>query len=273
MTGLKNRLWLWVEIGAAIFAVGVLILVLVMSTPKQPDSPAETTAEATLPLPPSNPLTPADFGYDGDYLTCLTAPCVLGLDVSTHQKDIDWQQVKDAGFAFVMIRLAWRGSIEGVMEQDEWAQRHYEGAKAAGLQVGGYFFSQAVSPEEAVEEAEFALQVCKDWELSMPLVFDWEIIKDTYRNANVDARTLTDCAKAFCDTVKAAGHTPMVYFNPSQGRSLLYLSELVDYGFWLAMYNEEMDYPYQVDMWQYTDEGSVPGIEGNVDIDLYFPKE
>lgn len=272
MTGLKNRISLWVEIGAALLAVSVLVVVLVKSTPTHSQTPKESTIETTLPPPPANPLRPEDFVVDGEYLSCLTAPYVLGLDVSTHQKEIDWQQVKAAGFEFVMIRLAWRGSIQGVLEEDEWAQRHYQGAKAAGLQVGGYFFSQAISPEEAVEEAEFALQVCKDWQLDMPLVFDWEIVKGTYRNAGLDARTLTDCVKAFCDTVEAAGYEPMVYFNPSQGRSLLYLSELTEYGFWLAMYNTEMDYPYQVDMWQYTDEGSVPGIDGDVDIDLFFPE-
>ena len=87
------------------------------------------------------------------------------------------------------------------------------------------------------------------------------------------SRTLTDCVKAFCDTVKNAGYTPMVYFNKNQSMDMLYLRELTDYDFWLAQYDTVLNYPYKIDMWQYSETGSVPGIEGNVDIDLYFPYE
>ena len=84
---------------------------------------------------------------------------------------------------------------------------------------------------------------------------------------------LTDCTKAFCNTVDAAGYDSMVYFNPDQSRKQMYLEELVDYGFWLAMYSDHMTYEYKVDMWQYTCTGTVPGISGNVDINLFFPYE
>lgn len=229
------------------------------------------TEQTTLPKPTENIFTPLDFAYDGDYLTCTTAPCIRGIDVSTHQKEIDWTQVKEAGFEFVMIRLGYRGSIEGLLFEDEWAQRNYQGAKAAGLKVGGYFFSQSVSVEEAKEEAEYALDIIDGWELDMPLVYDWEFIQEGYRTDIVDTRLLTDCTKAFCDTVKKAGYTPMVYFNPSQSRKQMHLEELTNYGFWLAMYSDQMTYEYKVDMWQYTCTGSVPGIKGNVDINLFFP--
>jgi GH25 family lysozyme M1 (1,4-beta-N-acetylmuramidase) len=127
--------------------------------------------------------------------------------------------------------------------------------------------------EEAEEEARYAMELAKDWELDMPLVYDWECLAQDYRTTGVDARLLTDCTKAFCDTVQAQGHTPMVYFNPSQSRKQMHLAELTGYDFWLAMYSDQMNYPYKVDMWQYTNEGSVPGISGNVDINLYFPYE
>jgi len=249
-----------------------LILVLCRpATEPEETTAAPTTTVETLPPPAPNVFTPADFVYNGDYLTCLAAQSVLGIDVSTHQKEIDWQQVKDAGVEFVMIRIGYRGSKEGMLYEDEWAQTYYEGAKSAGLKVGGYFFSQSITPEEAVQEAKYALDVIKGWRLEMPLVFDWEIVHEDSRTNVVDARILTDCAIAFCQTVKSEGYYPMIYFNPNQSRKNLYLEELTDYDFWLAMYAEEMTYEYKVDMWQYTCTGSVPGINGNVDINLYFP--
>ena len=127
--------------------------------------------------------------------------------------------------------------------------------------------------QEAVEEAKFLLEIIGDWELSMPVAYDWECLADDYRTVGVDERTVTDCAIAFCKEIEKAGFDPMVYFNPSQSRREMYLAELVDYGFWLAMYSEDMTYEYKVDMWQYTNQGSVPGIKGKADINLFFPYE
>lgn len=271
----EKALPLWLKICIAALTLGSLLTVLVLlliagSGRPQPPVPEETT----LPPPTENVFTPEDFAYDGEYLTCLTDTSILGTDVSSHQKEVDWEQVKAAGFEFVMIRAGYRGYAgNGKLMEDKWAQKNYQAAKAAGLQVGAYFFSQAINVEEAQEEAAFVMQIIKDWQLDMPLVFDWECLKDNYRTVGVDARTLTDCAKAFCDTVRAEGYDPMVYFNPSQSRKAMYLAELTDYGFWLAMYSDNMNYAYKVDMWQYTNAGSIPGIKGKADINLYFPYE
>ena len=261
-----------------VFTIGVLVCVFAMAVAllllnmPQPEALEETTIEeTTLPPPSENVFTPMDFGYNGEYLTCLTHPCVMGIDVSTHQKEIDYEQVKAAGVEFVMIRLGYRGSVQGLLFEDEWAQTNYQNAKAAGLKVGGYFFSQSISEEEAREEARYAMEIMSGWEVDMPVVYDWEFLQEDYRNAHVDARMLTDYSKAFCETIEAAGYDAMVYFNPTQSRKQMYLEELTDYGFWLAMYSDEMSYEYKVDMWQYTCTGSVPGIAGNVDINLYFP--
>ena len=235
----------------------------------QPETPTGTTG----PTIPPNVFSPEDFGYVDGYLSCLTQPSVLGIDVSVHQKQIDWAQVAAAGVEFVMIRLAYRGSIEGVLSADEMAQTYYEGAKAAGLKVGGYIFTQSISAEEGLEDAEFVLDIVKDWQLDMPLVYDWEIVAPHYRNGSLDKRTLTDTMLAFCEKVEKAGHEAMVYFNVSQTQDNFYLQELTDYGFWLARYADQMDFPYKVDMWQYTNQGAVPGIEGYVDINLFFPYE
>lgn len=260
--------------------VVLLFVILLLADPIKPvPEPAastaaattgESTAEATLPPPPENPYSLFDFAPDGEYITCTAGVSTLGIDVSEWQSEVDWQAVKAAGIEFVMIRVGWRGSEQGVLSADTCAQSHYEGAKAAGLKVGGYFFSQSVSVAEAVEEAEFALQLMDGWELDMPMVYDWEYIDDQSRTANVSQRTLTDATKAFCDAMVQAGYTPMVYFNENQAHQRLYLAELTDYGFWLAQYRNAMNYPYKVDMWQFSCTGSVPGIEGDVDLNLYF---
>ena len=269
----KTKKWLpWALVaGVALVAAVAMLLLIKPAKPALPETTQTTVPETTLPEPSANVFTPMDFAYEGDYLTCLTDESIRGIDISTFQKNVDFQKVKEAGFEFVMIRLGYRGSVQGLLFEDEWAQRHYQGAKAAGLKVGGYFFSQSISEEEAIEEANYAMQIVKGWELEMPIVYDWEFIKEGYRTDIVDARMLTDYTLAFCRTVEEAGYDAMVYFNPEQSRKKMYLQELTDYGFWLAMYTDQMDYPYKVDMWQYTCTGSVPGIEGNVDIDLYFP--
>lgn len=254
----------------------VLAVALLERLPRPWDRPGETTESVpettTLPPPTENVFTPMDFGYEGDYLTCLTDESWLGVDVSSYQKDVDWQQVKEAGFEFAMLRVGFRGYGQtGNLNPDKYAAQNYENATSAGLKVGVYFFSQAITPEEAVEEAEYVLQLIEGWDLQMPVVYDWECLAEDYRTVVVDSRTLTDCVKAFCDRIGQAGYTPMVYFNPDQSRTQMYLEELVDYKFWLAMYSEFMTYEYKVDMWQYTNQGSVPGIKGKADINLWFP--
>ena len=235
--------------------------------------PAAT--EETLPPPPENPYGPIDFieEEESGEITLTSGDSVKGIDVSEWNGDIDWQQVKDSGVEFVIVRVGGRGTEQGTLYGDERAQEYYEDATAVGLKVGAYFFAQSITVEEAIEEAEYMLDVVKDWDVQMPLVYDWEYVDETARTANMDSRTLTDMAKAFCDTSKDAGYTPMLYFGRSQSKDLLILEELVDYPFWLAMYSTIMDYPYKIDMWQYTDEGTVPGIDGPVDLNLMFTYE
>lgn len=276
----KKPLFWEIAIGALTL---VCVLVFLLTSAGRPAAkhdetlPTETTptqpTEATLPPPPENPIGLGDFYMDGDYLACLSTTSVLGIDVSEWQENVDWEQVKSAGVEFAMIRAGWRGSEQGVLTEDTCARSNYAGATAAGIKVGVYFFSQAISVEEAVEEAEYLLNIIKDWNVEMPVVYDWEFISDDARTGKVDARTLTDCTKAFCDRVKQAGYTPMIYFNKNQSMDKLYLRELIDYKFWLAHYDTVLNYPYKVDMWQYTETGAVPGIEGNVDINLFFPWE
>ena len=281
-TPLYKKPLFWVlTIALATFVCVLAYILLALGAARDPQSTTEhttetqpsVTTEATLPPPEANPIGLGDFYMDGDYLSCLTTTSVLGIDVSWWQKDIDWEQVKAAGVDFAMIRAGWRGSEQGVLAEDTYAQANYQGATAVGIKVGAYFFSQAISVEEAEEEARYLLDIIKDWNVEMPVVFDWEYIDDESRTANMDARTLTDCTKAFCEVVRGAGYQPMVYFNANHSYDRIYIRELTDYPFWLARYDTVLDYPYKVDIWQYTETGSVPGISGNVDINLFFPWE
>ena len=250
-----------------VLVVGLLIGLEQPFAPTEPTLP-ETT-EPTVLAP--NPYGPGDFTYDDrGFLTCTAGTATLGIDVSEHQQDIDWEQVKAAGVEFVMIRVGWRGQTKGALEEDTMARRYYAGAKAAGLKVGAYFFSQAISEAEAVEEAEFVMNIIRKWDVEMPVVFDWEIVDSADRTCVVDADLLTRCTKAFCDAVTRGGYRPMIYFNPYQAENLLHLEELAAYPFWLAMYDDAMDYPYAVAMWQYSCTGQVPGIETDVDMNLWF---
>jgi len=220
-----------------------------------------------------NPYEPEDFTEANGYLTGPEGQSVLGIDISQWQGDIDWQQVADAGVKFALIRVGGRGTgEEGKLYTDDNAQKNYEGATNAGVAVGCYFFSQAITEEEAIEEAQFLLEQVEGWEITMPIVCDWEYMEDS-RAENLPATQIMACVKAFCDEIAAAGHTPMVYFNRRMIANGFDLEQMADYHFWLAQYDTEMDFPYRVDMWQYSASGSVPGISGNVDMNLYFPRE
>jgi len=231
------------------------------------------TEEPTFPLPEENPYNGADdFHYEGRFLKLSEGESWAGIDVSRWQYDIDWERVAASGAEFAIIRIGYRGSETGRINADRYAQTNLDGAAAAGLDIGVYFFSQALTREEAEEEAYYVLDVIKDRDITMPVVFDWERVhNEKSRSMEMDRRTLTDCAKTFLETIELAGYNAMVYFNPHQSRNLYYLSELKEYDFWLASYTDRMDFPYEVDMWQYTNEGRVPGIDTECDLNVYFP--
>lgn len=258
-------------------ALGVATAVILLRQPEQPPAPTTqpptTQTPTTLPPPVENTLGPEDFIYENGLLTCTAAPYELGVDVSSYQGNIDWQAVRDAGATFAIIRVAGRGYGQaGGVYADKLAQTNYEGAKRAGLKVGVYFFSQAITAEEAAEEARFILSITRDWDLDMPVVYDWERMEGNSRTANTDRRTVTDCMLAFCREVEAAGRTPMVYFNPDHAESMFYIEEVTQYKFWLAYYTDWMTFPYEVNMWQYTSTGKISGVNGTVDLNLFFPE-
>ena len=194
-----------------------------------------------------------------------------GVDVSVYQGEIDWQVVADSGIDFAMIRVGYRGYSQGTLQMDERFQANIEGALDAGLDVGVYFFSQATTVAEAEEEADFVLEAIRNYPIQYPVVFDWEYISSQEaRTEGMDGQGITQCAAAFCELVSVAGYTPMVYFNQDMGYLVYQLDQLDSSLFWLAEYDSKPDFYYDFDMWQYTHTGTVPGIQGNVDLNLAF---
>ncbi len=253
------------------FLVALCMILLAIGNlrfPPLPDKPEPTppeTTEAPLPTVPQSPLHPDDFVEAGGFLACDKAPIALGIDVSKYQGQVDWHQVKEAGIEFVMVRLGYRSTSSGSLNTDPMAATNLAGARAAGLQVGAYFYSQATTVEEAEEEAAYALDILGDFDLDLPLSFDWEIGS---RTENVDGTTATACVRAFCQAVAAAGREPMVYFNSWQAQELLDMTALTDCAWWLAMYTKEGAFPCRFDLWQYSQTGSVPGIDADVDLNV-----
>ena len=192
-----------------------------------------------------------------------------GVDVSVYQGEIDWQAVAASGIDFAMIRVGYRGYAQGTLQLDDCFQANMEGALAAGLDVGVYFFSQATTVAEAEAEADFVLEAIRNYPIRYPVAFDWEYITaDQARTDGMDGQGITQCASAFCDLVEAAGYTPMVYFNQHMGYLVYQLDQLDAFPFWLAEYGSQPDFYYDFELWQYTHTGSVPGIQGNVDLNL-----
>ena len=233
---------------------------------------SETEPENPTIPPERNPYDRYDFQYDRhNYLLLQNVKSYAGVDVSAYQGNVDWKKVKQSGIDFAIIRLGYRGYESGKLVEDTYAKENLQEAKEAGLRIGAYFFSQALSIKETDEEIAYMLEILGDTHLDMPLVLDWEIPASSARTKNMDARTLTDIQRHFCGQMRDRGYTPMVYFNWHQSENLYYLSELEDYPFWLALYQDRMTYPWRVEMWQWTDKGRVPGIDGYVDLNVYMP--
>lgn len=196
----------------------------------------------------------------------------LGVDLSEFQGDVDFAALKNAGVEFVMLRIGGRFyGDDGVLYEDKSFDTFYDNAKAAGLKVGAYFFSQAASAADAKEEAEYALNKLNQRALDYPIALDWEnIAEDEARTDHVTGDELTQIAETFCDTIEAAGYKSLVYSNTQQMFILYDFETMKDYDFWLADYREFPTMYYKFDMWQYSKEGTIAGVEGTVDMNISF---
>ncbi|MBQ9809105.1 MAG: glycoside hydrolase family 25 protein [Ruminococcus sp.] len=196
---------------------------------------------------------------------------IAGVDVSDYQGDIDWEKVHDAGIEFAIIRIGYRTYGSGKVTLDENFANNIKAADKAGVKVGVYFFSQAINTDEAIEEADAVLDAIEGFNITYPVIYDWELIYgDSARTDKVTVEELADCCIAFCERVKSAGYTPMIYQNKNTTMFKLDLPRLQDYDFWLAEYGDEPTYYYDYQMWQYSSEGYVPGINGEVDMNISF---
>lgn len=205
------------------------------------------------------------FNSDG---SLHTGSGVLGIDVSTWNGNIDWQQVKNAGVSYVIIRTGFRGSTQGALVEDAKFKQNIQGATNAGLKVGVYFFTQAVNEVEAVEEASMVLSQIKNYKISYPVFIDVE--SSGGRADGLDAATRTKVINAFCQTIQNAGYRAGIYANKTWLNQKMNISALSGYKIWLAQYNTQVTYGGRYDMWQYSDKGRIPGISTNVDMNLSY---
>lgn len=250
------------------------------------EPPVEIIEEAVIPpveyisfgsytLPINDALSTNDYDQEafivGDDGIISYGDARLGIDVSSHQGDIDWQAVADAGVSFALIRLGFRGyGEEGLIILDSHFHQNMAEAQAAGIDVGVYFFSQAISVWETLEEAYFVLEHLDGYELQLPVVFDWEFIDNSAiaRTNGTSGQCITLYNQVFNEQMRKADYDTMVYFNQSLAYLYMELDLLDDSPFWLASYRNNPTFYYGFDIWQYSDSGSIAGIEGRVDLNL-----
>ena len=220
-----------------------------------------------------SPLTEEDFTvvddtpvYNGNLFSVK-----MGIDVSEWNHEIDWPAVASTGINFAVVRIGRRGTSEGGLNPDELYQANLEGASSNGIDIGAYFFSQAVNVQEAIEEAEYALELLSGMELQLPVFFDWENYDSEMRNHDVSFKTMTDCAVAFCETIQASGYEAGVYFGKQQGYYAYDLTRFGDYSWWVVDPGDFYDFYYSGDLWQYSlDKAHINGIDTEVDLNMMF---
>ncbi len=195
----------------------------------------------------------------------------LGIDVSKWQKEIDWDKVKNDGIDFAIIRCGYRGSSTGSLIIDPYFEQNIKGAKAAGIKVGVYFFTQAVNEVEAVEEASMALSLVKDYDLEYPIFFDTEGAGGKGRADTITVEERTAICEAFLSTIKNAGYDAGIYASRNWYNNKLDMAGNLDrYIVWLAEYRSTPIYQGYYHIWQYSSKGKVDGISGNVDMDISY---
>lgn len=268
---------------AAMVLAGLALLLAIWERPAQEpeEMPQEPDTfqfgEQTLEVLEGMPLQPYDWrsfsaGAPDSRRVSYTRggrSARTGIDLSFYQGEVDWNAVAGDGIDFAILRLGYRGYTEGGLMEDKLYAQNLQGALNAGLDVGVYFFSQAITPQEAEEEAEYVLSVLDGAPLAYPIAFDWEhVTAPGARTNGLTGEELTQCAKAFCEHIRKGGYEPAVYFNQNLGYLKYDLRELEGSVLWLAELNSPPKFYYHFDLWQYSHTGRVAGIQGDVDMDL-----
>ena len=208
------------------------------------------------------------YNFTSEGILAMNNNGVIGIDVSKWNGSIDWNAVKNSGISYVIIRCGYRGSSTGVLVEDPKFKTNIQGATAAGLKVGVYFFTQAVNEVEAVEEASMVLSLVKGYGVSYPIFIDTE--RANGRADGLDRNTRTAVCRAFCETIRNAGYSAGVYASKSWFNDNLNYSSLSGYKIWLAQYASAPTFANRYDMWQNSDKGSVSGISGKVDMNISY---
>ena len=261
--------------------------------PEEVYTPTETTGETILfrdkyEVPIYADRTPikvkdGDFQWKGDRLvyTGRRFDTRFGIDISAYQNrategEIDWEVVADDGVDFVMVRAGFRGTSTGSLNADAFYGQNIEGAMEAGLETGVYFFAQAITVEEAIEEAEFVLELLEDYEIDGPIAYDWEMHDATYRVYGTTPEMATACAIAFCERIEEAGYDAMIYAGSYVSYIKYDQGAIEKYLHWYPEYkNEDSEvlaptFLYQMDFWQFSSNCTVNGIGGRVDGNIHF---
>jgi len=226
---------------------------------------------------PKNDLIAKNFSVDKNneltYSKNGTVTSHKGIDVSKYQGDIDWTKVKNSNVEYAFLRTGYRSYGTGIITDDTAFKQNIVGASNAGIGVGVYFYSQAINTAEAVEEAQYILDQIKGYNVNYPIVIDVEeILNDTFRQQNLTSEELTNICIAFCEKIKSAGYTPMIYSNLKYYVAKLNLDKLTAYEKWYASYDTSLYFPYDISIWQYSQSGTVEGITGKVDLNISFKK-
>ena len=205
------------------------------------------------------------------YLTDGKVTSYKGIDVSSHQGVIDWNLVAQDGVEFAFIRVGFRGyGSEGKLVVDEMFHTNIQQAKEAGVKVGVYMFSQATTEAELDEEVQLVLDNIASYQLDCPVVYDVEMISGNGRMNKLTPEERTALTLRFCEKIAQAGYRPMIYHNTEMAAIRINYDALEAYDKWYASYNRRMFFPYEFQVWQYSDKGSVQGIKTNVDMNISF---
>ncbi len=197
----------------------------------------------------------------------------VGVDISKHTGKVNFTGLRAAGVDYVMIRLGSRGYSTGQISLDENFKENIEGAIGAELDIGVYFYSQAVSPEEAIQEANFVMQTLEPYRahVKYPVAFDMEFVSnDKSRIEGLSREEKTTVTATFAEGMKAAGYVPMIYGDKEWLLKEVDLTKLQDYDVWLSQEEDIPDYPYRYTMWQYDTNSIVNGIDGGADLNICF---
>ncbi|MBR5316957.1 MAG: glycoside hydrolase family 25 protein [Lachnospiraceae bacterium] len=249
-----------VNVKARVEYVAIGDISLMIKTEEEVDAMVEDGGRITEEIDPAEPT---------ELRTTSTAS--LGIDVSRWNEEINWNKVKDAGIKYAIIRAGYRGSVTGTLVEDWYFKENVEGAAAAGIPIGLYFFTQATTEVEAVEEASMVLTLCKNYDITYPIFIDTEGAGGNGRADALDTKTRTAVCLAFCETIRRAGYEAGIYASKNWFSKNIDTSVLTDDTYiWLAEYGDAVTYDKKYHIWQYTSSGRVLGIEGRVDLNLSY---